>query len=73
MARSLNKQLLFSSGLLEIARLMLIYERGLETRTQTSPLDTVRIKNRKTQEQLKRVTSIRVKHKTSHKLPTGTS
>ncbi len=52
---------------------MLIYERGLETRTQTSPLDTVRIKNHKTQEQLKRVTSISVKHKTSHKLVTGPS
>lgn len=74
MTHWLNKQLLFSSGLPEIAGLMLIYECGLETRTQTSPLDTVRIKNHKTQqEQLKRVTSIGVKHKTSHKLPAGTS
>lgn len=63
----------FSLGLPEIARLMLIYERGLETRTRTSPLDTVRIKNHKTQEQLKRVASISVQHKTSHKLPTATS
>lgn len=61
--RSLNKHLLFfSSELPEIAALMLIYERGQETRPQTASLDTVRIKNQKTQEELRRVTSISVKH-----------
>lgn len=73
MAQSLNKQLLFSSGLPEIAGLMLIYECGQETRTQSSLLDSVRIKNHKTQKQLKRVTGISVKHKTPHKYLTGTS
>lgn len=58
---SLNKQLLSSPELPEIAVLMLIYE-CLKTRTQTSPLDTVKIKNHGTREQLKRVTSISVKH-----------
>ena len=53
--------------------LMLIYEPGQETRTQTASLDTVRIKKQKTQEELRRVTSLSVKHLTSRKLLTGSS
>lgn len=59
MTHSLNKQLRISPWLPEIVGLMLIYERGLEIRTT---LNTVKIKNRKAQGQLKGVTSISVKH-----------